>query len=174
MGPTLTAATVSRCSRGGIRSPVCGESLDCGPYRLSMGSMQEYDIVVIGSGPGGQKAAIAPAKLGKSVAIIERGRMLGGVCVNTGTIPSKTLREAVLYLTGLNQREMYGASYQVKEDITVSDLLARTNHVIGREVEVIRSQLTRNHVAMLPGMGHFVDEHTIEVVDGTGREQTVT
>lgn len=83
-----------------------------------MGSMREYDIVVIGSGPGGQKAAIASAKLGKSVAIVERGRMLGGVCVNTGTIPSKTLREAVLYLTGMNQRELYGASYRVKDRIT--------------------------------------------------------
>jgi NAD(P) transhydrogenase len=73
-----------------------------------MGSMLEYDLVVIGSGPGGQKAAIAAAKLGKTVAIVERGRMLGGVCVTTGTIPSKTLREAVLYLTGMNQRELYG------------------------------------------------------------------
>ena len=79
--------------------------------------MLEYDLVVIGSGPGGQKAAIAAAKLGKSVAIIERGRMLGGVCVNTGTIPSKTLREAVVYLTGMSQRELYGASYRVKEKI---------------------------------------------------------
>jgi NAD(P) transhydrogenase len=77
---------------------------------LLMGSMREYDVVVIGSGPGGQKAAIAAAKLGKSVALVERGRMLGGVCVNTGTIPSKTLREAVVYLTGMSQRELYGAS----------------------------------------------------------------
>ena len=82
-----------------------------------MGSMQQYDLVVIGSGPGGQKAAIAAAKLGKSVAVIERGLMLGGVCVNTGTIPSKTLREAVVYLTGMSQRELYGASYRVKEKI---------------------------------------------------------
>src|SRR5665811_2051538 len=89
-----------------------------GVHLFPMGSMQEYDLVVIGSGPGGQKAAIAAAKLGKTVAVIERGRMLGGVCVNTGTIPSKTLREAVLYLTGMNQREMYGASYRVKERIT--------------------------------------------------------
>ena len=88
--------------------------------------MQEYDLVVIGSGPGGQKAAIAAAKLGKSVAVIERGRTLGGVCVNTGTIPSKTLREAVVYLTGMSQRELYGASYRVKEKITPADLLART------------------------------------------------
>lgn len=83
----------------------------------------EYDLVVIGSGPGGQKAAIAAAKLGKRVAMVEKGNMLGGVCVNTGTIPSKTLREAVLYLTGMNQRELYGASYRVKENITPADLL---------------------------------------------------
>ena len=98
-----------------------------------MGSMLEYDLVVIGSGPGGQKAAIAAAKLGKTVAVVERGRMLGGVCINTGTIPSKTLREAVVYLTGMSQREMYGASYRVKEKITPADLLARTSHVIGKE-----------------------------------------
>ena len=90
-------------------------------------SMQEYDLVVIGSGPGGQKAAIAAAKLGKTVAIVERDQMLGGVCTNTGTIPSKTLRQAVLYLTGITQRELYGASYRVKENITPADLLARTD-----------------------------------------------
>ena len=92
-----------------------------------MGSILEYDMVVIGSGPGGQKAAIAAAKLGKSVAVIEQRPMLGGVCVNTGTIPSKTLREAVLYLTGMNQRELYGASYRVKDKITPADLLSRTS-----------------------------------------------
>ena len=96
-------------------------------------SIREYDLVVIGSGPGGQKAAIAAAKLGKSVAVIERSHMLGGVCINTGTIPSKTLREAVVYLTGISQRELYGASYRVKENITTADLLARTRHVIDKE-----------------------------------------
>jgi NAD(P) transhydrogenase len=134
----------------------------------------DFDVLVLGSGPGGQKAAIATAKLGKRAAVVERRDMIGGVCINTGTIPSKTLREAVLYLTGLNQREMYGQSYRVKDDITVADLLTRTTHVIGREIEVIRSQLARNHVTMLPGMGRFLDDHTIEVVDGTGREQKVT
>ncbi|HVV24775.1 MAG TPA: Si-specific NAD(P)(+) transhydrogenase, partial [Pseudonocardiaceae bacterium] len=136
--------------------------------------MYDFDVLVLGSGPGGQKAAIATAKLGKRAAVVERRDMIGGVCINTGTIPSKTLREAVLYLTGLNQREMYGQSYRVKDDITVADLLTRTTHVIGREIEVIRSQLARNHVTMLPGMGRFLDDHTIEVVDGTGREQKVT
>jgi len=125
----------------------------------------EYDLVVIGSGPGGQKAAIAAAKLGKSVAVIERGRMLGGVCVNTGTIPSKTLREAVLYLTGMSQRELYGASYRVKEKITPGDLLARTTHVINKEQDVVRSQLMRNHVELYSGHGRFLDEHTVVVED---------
>jgi NAD(P) transhydrogenase len=137
-----------------------------------MGSMQEYDIVVIGSGPGGQKAAIASAKLGKSVAIIERGRMLGGVCVNTGTIPSKTLREAVLYLTGMNQRELYGASYRVKDRITPADLLARTQHVIGKEVDVVRNQLMRNRIDLMIGHGRFVDPHTIVIEDPSRREMT--
>lgn len=134
--------------------------------------MREYDIVVIGSGPGGQKAAIASAKLGKSVAIVERGRMLGGVCVNTGTIPSKTLREAVLYLTGMNQRELYGASYRVKDRITPADLLARTQHVIGKEVDVVRNQLMRNRVDLIVGHGRFIDPHTILVEDQARREKT--
>src|SRR6202008_2339688 len=130
-----------------------------------MGSMQEYDIVVIGSGPGGQKAAIAAAKLGKSVAIIEGAKMLGGGCVNTGTIPSKTLREAVLYLTGMSQRELYGASYRVKDRITPADLLARTQHVIGKEVDVVRNQLMRNRIDLLFGEARFRDEHTLLVED---------
>ena len=94
--------------------------------------------------------------------------MVGGVCINTGTIPSKTLREAVLYLTGLNQRELYGQSYRVKDDITVADLAARTKHVVGREIDVVRSQLTRNRVRLLTGTGRFVDPHTVEVHDGAG------
>lgn len=134
----------------------------------------EYDLVVIGSGPGGQKAAIAAAKLGKRVAMVEKGNMLGGVCVNTGTIPSKTLREAVLYLTGMNQRELYGASYRVKENITPADLLARTQHVITKEIEVVRSQLLRNRVELLVGVGSFVDEHTILVEDASrGDKMTI-
>ena len=127
---------------------------------LLMGSMLEYDIVVIGSGPGGQKAAIAAAKLGKSVAVIEQRQMLGGVCVNTGTIPSKTLREAVVYLTGMNQRELYGASYRVKDKITPADLLSRTQHVIGKQADVVRNQLMRNRIDLIAGHGRFVDEHT--------------
>jgi NAD(P) transhydrogenase len=126
----------------------------------------DFDVLVIGSGPGGQKAAIAAAKLDRRVAIVERQHMIGGVCLNTGTIPSKTLREAILYLTGLDQREMYGASYRVKDEITIADLAARTTHVVGRETEVVRSQLTRNRVTILTGSARFTDPHTVEVDDG--------
>ncbi|WP_155769411.1 Si-specific NAD(P)(+) transhydrogenase [Mycobacterium asiaticum] len=137
--------------------------------------MREYDLVVIGSGPGGQKAAIAAAKLGKSVAIVERGRMVGGVCVNTGTIPSKTLREAVVYLTGMSQRELYGASYRVKDKITPADLLARTQHVIGKQVDVVRSQLMRNRIDLVLGHGRFTDPHTVLVEeDAQGERVTVS
>nr|VTO94781.1 Soluble pyridine nucleotide transhydrogenase [Mycobacterium riyadhense] len=140
-----------------------------------MGSMREYDLVVIGSGPGGQKAAIAAAKLGKTVAIVERGRMVGGVCVNTGTIPSKTLREAVVYLTGMSQRELYGASYRVKDKITPADLLARTQHVIGKQVDVVRSQLMRNRIDLVLGHGRFIDPHTVLVEeDAQGERVTVS
>jgi len=138
-----------------------------------MTTTRAYDMVVIGSGPGGQKAAIASAKLGKSVAIIERGQMLGGVCVNTGTIPSKTLREAVLYLTGMNQRELYGSSYRVKDRITPADLLARTQHVIGKETDVVRDQLMRNRIDLLIGHGRFVDPHTIVIEDHALNEKTL-
>ncbi|WP_214320487.1 FAD-dependent oxidoreductase [Nonomuraea sediminis] len=93
--------------------------------------MSDFDVLVVGSGPGGQKAAIAAAKLEKRVAVVERRNMIGGVCINTGTIPSKTLREAVLYLTGLNQREMYGQSYRVKD---VVDELGRDVKVSAEKI----------------------------------------
>ena len=136
--------------------------------------MYDFDLLVLGSGPGGQKAAIAASKLGRNVAIVERRNMIGGVCINTGTIPSKTLREAVLYLTGLSQRELYGQSYRLKDDITVADLAARTSHVIGREVDVIRSQLARNRVTLMTGSGRFIDPHTLLIADPGGRENKVT
>src|SRR3978361_757425 len=140
-----------------------------------MDSGYDYDLLVIGSGPGGQKAAIGAAKLGKRVSVAERRNMMGGVCVNTGTIPSKTLREAVLYLTGFAQRDMYGASYRVKSEITIADLLARTQHVVGREVEVIHSQLLRNHVDLLGGTARFEDPQTVTVQgEARGDHTTVT
>ncbi|HEY6576065.1 MAG TPA: Si-specific NAD(P)(+) transhydrogenase [Mycobacterium sp.] len=137
-----------------------------------MASEAEYDLVVIGSGPGGQKAAVAASKLGKTVAVIERGWMLGGVCVNTGTIPSKTLREAVVYLTGMSQRELYGASYRVKDKITTEDLHLRTAHVITKEVDVVRAQLMRNKIDLFTGHGRFLDPHTIVVDNDRDAERT--
>jgi NAD(P) transhydrogenase len=120
----------------------------------------DYELLVIGSGPAGQKAAIQAAKLGRRVAMVER-RQLGGVSVNRGTIPSKTLREAVMYLTGLSQRAVYGDSYRVKEEITVEDLAMRTRQVVEREVDIVRNQLSRNHVQVLTGSARFVDPHTV-------------
>ncbi len=128
-----------------------------------------YDLVVIGTGPAGQKGAIAAAKLGKRVAVIDRKEMVGGVCLHTGTIPSKTLREAILYLSGFRERTFYGRDYAVSKDITVADLSFRVQKVLVREVEVVRAQLNRNHIATLSGSARFVDPHTLEIesVDGT-------
>jgi NAD(P) transhydrogenase len=132
----------------------------------------DFDLTVIGSGPAGQRAAIAAAKLGRRVAVIE-SRQVGGVSVNRGTIPSKTLREAVLYLTGLNQRALYGQSYRMKEEVTVADLRLRTQQVIAREVDVIRDQLARNRVQLLPGIARFEDPHTVSVA-GPGGTRSVS
>ena len=126
-------------------------------------SHPRYDLVVIGSGPAGQKAALSAAKLGKRVAVIERTTSVGGVCIHTGTIPSKAMREAVLHLTGLRERSLYGDSYAVKQRITMSDLLYRSQHVVKHEVDVIRSQMARNNIAMLFGTATFVDPHTLRV-----------
>ena len=136
--------------------------------------MYDYDLLVIGSGPGGQKAAIAAAKLDRRVAVVERPEMIGGVCVQTGTIPSKTLREAILYLTGIDQREIYGQSYRVKDEITVADLTRRTTHVVSRESDVVRSQLTRNRITVIPGLAYFVGPHAVEIDDGGGRTRKAT
>jgi NAD(P) transhydrogenase len=134
----------------------------------------DYDLLAIGSGPAGQRAAVQAAKLGRRAIVVERSHMLGGVCVNTGTIPSKTLREAIMYLTGLSQRTLYGQSYRVKEEISVDDLFWRTQTVIGREIDVIRNQLARNHVAIATGRARFVDPHTVAIVSETGDERRVT
>jgi NAD(P) transhydrogenase len=136
--------------------------------------VNDYDLLVIGSGPGGQKAAIAAAKLDRRVAVVERPEMIGGVCVNTGTIPSKTLREAILYLTGIDQREIYGQSYRVKDEITVADLTARTRHVVSRESDVVRNQLGRNRITIVPGFAYFVGPHAVEIDDGGGRTRKIT
>ncbi len=123
----------------------------------------DYDIVIIGSGPAGHRAAIQSAKLGKRVAVIEKKTLIGGVSVNTGTIPSKTLREAVLHLSGFRQRSIYGASYTVKQHITMNDLLMRADHVIRHEIEINKVQLQRNGVELIPGIATIVNEHTVHL-----------
>jgi NAD(P) transhydrogenase len=134
----------------------------------------DYDLVVVGSGPAGQKAAIQGAKLGKNIALVERHVSLGGACVNTGTIPSKTIREAILYLTGLNQRAIYGQSYRLKDAVSIEDIALRTRHVVEREREIIRDQLLRNRVAILDGCARFVDEHTLAIDGRDGAERRIT
>jgi NAD(P) transhydrogenase len=128
----------------------------------------EYDLVVIGSGPAGQKGAICAAKLRKKVAIIDRERFIGGVCVHTGTIPSKMLREAILYLSGFRQRTFYGRGYVVKDRIAMSDLVFRAQAVMTREVEVIKAQLRRNYVTTFVGDARFKDSHTLEIHNEDG------
>jgi NAD(P) transhydrogenase len=128
----------------------------------------DYDLLVIGSGPAGQRAAIQAAKLGKRVAIVERKAVVGGVSINTGTIPSKTLRETVLHLSGYRERGLYGASYTVKQNITMSDLLMRTDHVISHEIDVTRHQLLRNRVELFAAAASFVGPHTMRLNDVIG------
>jgi NAD(P) transhydrogenase len=134
----------------------------------------DYDLLVVGSGPAGQRAAVQAAKLRRRVALVERRRHLGGVCVNTGTIPSKTIREAVLYLTGFTQRGIYGQDYRVKDEIDVEDLAVRTRQVVERERSVIRDQLRRNHIELLTGSASFLDANELAVTDRTGAERRLT
>jgi NAD(P) transhydrogenase len=130
--------------------------------------MQPYDMIVIGSGPGGQRAAIQGAKAGKRVGIIEKQSCLGGVCINTGTIPSKTMREAVLHLSGFYDKNFYGSNYNGKDTITMADLSFRVQHVVENEVGVIQNQLKRNGVDLIHGMGRFLDPHRIRVENSSG------
>jgi len=123
----------------------------------------EYDLVVIGSGPAGHSAAIQGAKLRKRVMAIERKAIVGGVCMNIGTIPSKTLREAVLYLSGYREHSVYGESYKVKEKITLTDLMFRVERVVRHEVDVTRHQLLRNNVELEHAEASFLDPHRIRL-----------
>jgi NAD(P) transhydrogenase len=124
---------------------------------------QPYDLVVIGSGPAGQKGAIAAAKLGKRVAVVDRLDMLGGVCIHGGTVPSKTLREAILHLTGFRHRSFYGSDYVVRNRISIRDLAVRVAQVTEREISVVKDQLRRNDIEFFSGTARFVDPHTLEV-----------
>ena len=130
--------------------------------------MQSYDLIVIGSGPGGQRAAIQGAKAGKRVAIIEKQSAIGGVCINTGTIPSKTMREAVLHLSGFYSKNFFGANHEDHENITMEDLVFRVQRVIENEVGVTQDQLRRNGVDVVHGLGKFTDAHHLLVEHNSG------
>ena len=134
--------------------------------------MTRYDLIVIGSGPSGQKGAIAAAKLRKKVAIVERTpRCIGGVCLHTGTVPSKTMREAILFLTGYRQREVYSQRFAKKRRITMDDLRKKLFEVVERERNVIVDQLERNFVDVYHGNAEFIDSNSIEV-DGNTLQST--
>ncbi len=133
--------------------------------------MQKYDLIVIGTGPAGQRAAIQGAKLGKHVAVIEKREVVGGACVNTGTIPSKTMREAVMHLSGYQYHNIYGMNYRVKEKITMADLSFRVQHVIKTEIDVMQAQLSRNGVELLTGLASFADPHRIHTESSRGQSE---
>jgi NAD(P) transhydrogenase len=131
--------------------------------------MEKYDLIVIGSGPAGQRAAIQAAKFGKHVALVEKMEVVGGAAINTGTIPSKTMREAVLHLSGFHYQSIYGVNYRVKETITMADLSFRAQHVIKTEIDVTRAQLSRNGIEVLNGVASFTDAKHLRVVSSRGQ-----
>ncbi len=133
--------------------------------------MQSYDLIVIGSGPAGQRAAIQASKAGKKVALIEKREVIGGVCINTGTIPSKTMREAVIHFSGFHYQAIYGMNYRVKEKVSMADLSFRVQHVIRTEIDVTQAQLSRNNVEMLTGQASFVDPTHIDVENSRGKSR---
>ncbi len=136
--------------------------------KRSSTGIYDYDLLVLGSGPAGQRAAIQAAKIRKKVAVIDRREVVGGVCVNTGTIPSKSFKEAVLFLSGFRQRSLYGAGYRVKSEIEMSDLTFRCNRIMQAEIDVIKNQLNRNKVEVVYGHARFVDEHSVDITSQSG------
>jgi len=131
--------------------------------------LHKYDLIVIGSGPAGQRAAIQAGKAGRRVVVVEQREIVGGVCITTGTIPSKTMREAVLYLSGYQYQGIYGINYRVKEKITMADLGFRINQVIKTEADVIRDQLNRNGIMVETGVASFLDPTHVRVVNSRGQ-----
>src|SRR5580704_9042228 len=131
--------------------------------------MESYDLIVLGSGPAGQRAAIQAVKFGKRAALVEKLEVIGGTAINTGTIPSKTIREAVLHLSGYQYQSIYGVNYRVKEQITMADLSFRALNVIKTEIDVIRAQLSRNGIEVVTGVASFADPHHIHVASSRGQ-----
>jgi NAD(P) transhydrogenase len=131
--------------------------------------MQTFDLIVIGSGPAGQRAAIQAAKCGQRVVVVEQREIVGGTCINTGTIPSKTMREAVVHLSGFQYQGVYGVNYHVKDKITMADLGFRVTQVIKTEVDVTQSQLARNGVTVIMARASFLDATHVRVENSRGQ-----
>ncbi len=134
---------------------------------------REFDLVVIGSGPAGEKAAIEASKMRKTSAIIERHSVQGGVCIHTGTIPSKTLRETVLYISGLRQRSVYGLMGGVKSDVSIRELMYRKGQVIQQELDVIQQNMSRYRIEVIHGTGMIADPNTVVVTSREGEKQEI-
>jgi len=133
--------------------------------------MDRYDLIVIGSGPAGEKGAAQAAYFGKKVALIERADHVGGAGVNTGTVPSKTLREAALYFSGLRQRGLYGIDYSLRDNISVKDFMYREQVVVEKEWSIITHNLARHNIELIRGSASFVDAHTINIKSEAGEQQ---
>src|SRR5262245_48929710 len=123
-----------------------------------------YDLLVIGAGPAGEKGAAQAAYFGKRVCMVERAPKPGGAAVNTGTVPSKTLRETALYFSGLRQRGLYGVDYTVKSNITIADFMYRERAVVDTAWHLIDENIKRHHIHTLQGLARFVSPQTVEVV----------
>ena len=130
--------------------------------------MRSYDMAVVGSGPAGQKAAVQAAKLSKRVALIEKAPQLGGTSLNTGTLPSKTLKDTIEYIHGLGRRGLHQLGAELTKQLTLPDLMARKDQVIETEVAVITNQLQRNGIEVIQGTAAFVDPHTMRVGQSDG------
>lgn len=141
---------------------------------MRMTNKRQYDLVVIGSGPSGRRAAVQAAKFGRSVLVVDKLPRVGGVSLHSGTIPSKTLRETVLNLTGWRERGFYGSMYRVKQDITAADLRARLTKTLDYEVEVLEHQFARNNVTVEHGLARFIAPHEIDVLTSAGDSRRVT
>jgi NAD(P) transhydrogenase len=131
----------------------------------------KYDLIVIGAGPAGEKGASKAAQYGKRVALIERAPFLGGAGINTGTIPSKTLRESALYFSGLRQRGLYGIDYSLKENLTVKDFMYRERAVVRKERNMIAEHVEYHDIVVIHGEGSLVDAHTVRVSSSLGEQE---
>ena len=129
---------------------------------------ESFDLVVIGCGPAGEKAGAQAAYFGKRVAVIERAAAVGGSCINTGTVPSKTLRESALYFSGLKQRGLYGIDYSLKENLTVHDFMHHEREVVDMERARILKNLEVHGIELVRGQAAFEDPHTIAVTGPSG------